>query len=33
MEKFLSSGLTFDTPVFKTTGSNITPDRETGIGN
>ncbi len=29
----LSGGLTFDTPAFKATASNITPDRETGIDN
>lgn len=28
----LSGGLLFDEPPFKVTGSNITPDRETGIG-
>lgn len=28
----LSGGLVFDTPAFTVTGSNITPDRETGIG-
>jgi len=33
IEKFLSGGLTFDTPGFKVKASNITPDRETGIGN
>jgi mono/diheme cytochrome c family protein len=32
MEKFLAGGLTFDTPGFKVTASNITPDRDTGIG-
>ena len=32
MEKFLAGGLTFDTPGFKVTASNITPDRGTGIG-
>ena len=29
----LSGGLTFDEPAYKVTGSNITPDKETGIGN
>lgn len=33
VEKFLSGGLTFDTPGFKAMASNITTDRETGIGN
>lgn len=33
MARFLSGGLTFDTPGFKAMASNITPDRETGIGN
>lgn len=28
----LSGGLAFDTPAFAATASNITPDRETGIG-
>jgi mono/diheme cytochrome c family protein len=28
----LSGGRTFDEPAFKVTGSNITPDKETGIG-
>jgi len=32
MAKFLSGGLTFDTPAFEVTAPNITPDRETGIG-
>ena len=31
--KDFSGGLTFDEPPFKVTASNITPDRETGIGN
>ncbi len=31
-DKALSGGLTFDVPPFKVTASNITPDRETGIG-
>jgi mono/diheme cytochrome c family protein len=31
--KDFSGGLTFDEPPFKVTGSNITPDKETGIGN
>ena len=30
--KALSGGLTFDTPTFKVTASNITPDKATGIG-
>lgn len=30
--KELSGGLTFDEPPFKVTASNITPDKETGIG-
>jgi len=30
--KALSGGLTFDTPAFVATASNITPDKETGIG-
>ncbi len=29
----LSGGITFDEPPFKVTGSNITQDKETGIGN
>jgi mono/diheme cytochrome c family protein len=29
----LSGGLRFDEPVFDVTASNITPDKETGIGN
>ncbi len=32
-EKLLSGGLEFDEPPFKVTASNITPDKETGIGN
>jgi mono/diheme cytochrome c family protein len=32
MDKALSGGLTFDTPGFKVTAPNITPDKETGIG-
>jgi mono/diheme cytochrome c family protein len=31
-DKALSGGLTFNTPAFVATASNITPDRETGIG-
>ena len=31
-ERALSGGLTFRTPVFVATASNITPDRDTGIG-
>lgn len=31
-EKALSGGLEFDEPPFKVTASNITPDKETGIG-
>jgi mono/diheme cytochrome c family protein len=31
-DKDLSGGLTFDEPPFKVTASNITPDKETGIG-
>jgi mono/diheme cytochrome c family protein len=31
--KDFSGGLTFDEPPFKVTASNITPDKETGIGN
>jgi mono/diheme cytochrome c family protein len=30
--KALSGGITFDEPPFKVTGSNITQDRDTGIG-
>lgn len=32
MARALSGGLDFDEPPFKVTGSNITPDRQTGIG-
>src|ERR1700745_3663336 len=32
-DKALSGGLRFDEPPFDVTASNITPDRETGIGN
>jgi len=32
MEKAFSGGLEFDEPPFKVTASNITPDKETGIG-
>lgn len=32
-DKAFSGGLTFDEPPFKVTASNITPDKETGIGN
>jgi len=32
VEKELSGGLSFTTPAFNATASNITPDRETGIG-
>lgn len=32
LERAFSGGLTFDTPGFKVTASNITPDKETGIG-
>ena len=31
-DKDLSGGLTFDEPPFKVTASNITPDKESGIG-
>src|SRR4051794_23929433 len=31
-EKALAGGRMFDTPVFKVFSSNITPDKETGIG-
>jgi mono/diheme cytochrome c family protein len=31
-DKALSGGITFDEPPFKVQGSNITPDKETGIG-
>lgn len=33
LSRLLSGGRTFDEPRFKVTGSNITPDKETGIGN
>jgi mono/diheme cytochrome c family protein len=33
MTRALSGGQTFDEPAFKVTGSNITPDKDTGIGN
>ena len=33
MSRALSGGQTFDEPAFKVTGSNITPDKDTGIGN
>jgi mono/diheme cytochrome c family protein len=32
LSRALSGGQVFDTPAFKVTASNITPDRETGIG-
>ena len=32
MDKALSGGLEFDEPPFKATASNITPDKDTGIG-
>jgi mono/diheme cytochrome c family protein len=32
MERAFSGGLHFDEPAFKVTASNITPDRNTGIG-
>ena len=32
MSRALSGGQTFDEPAFKVTGSNITPDKDTGIG-
>lgn len=32
MDKALSGGLSWDTPSFKVTAPNITPDRATGIG-
>jgi len=32
-DKALSGGLRFDEPPFDATASNITPDRDTGIGN
>ena len=31
-ERALSGGLAFNTPAFVATASNITPDKETGIG-
>jgi mono/diheme cytochrome c family protein len=31
-DRMLSGGLLFDTPAFTATGANITPDKETGIG-
>jgi mono/diheme cytochrome c family protein len=33
LDRDLSSGLSWDEPPFKVTASNITPDKETGIGN
>jgi mono/diheme cytochrome c family protein len=33
VSRALSGGQTFDEPAFKVTGSNITPDKDTGIGN
>jgi mono/diheme cytochrome c family protein len=33
MDKAFSGGLSFDEPPFKVTAPNITPDKETGIGN
>ncbi|WP_249129540.1 c-type cytochrome [Bradyrhizobium japonicum] len=33
LSRALSGGQTFDEPAFKVTGSNITPDKDTGIGN
>lgn len=33
LSRLLSGGRTFDEPRFKVTGSNITPDKDTGIGN
>jgi len=33
MEKAFSGGLSWDEPPFKVTAPNITPDKETGIGN
>ncbi len=33
VSRLLSGGRTFDEPRFKVTGSNITPDKDTGIGN
>lgn len=32
LSRALSGGQTFDEPAFKVTGSNITPDKDTGIG-
>ena len=33
MDKAFSGGLSWDEPPFKVTAPNITPDKETGIGN
>ena len=33
LSRALSGGQTFDEPAFKVAGSNITPDKDTGIGN
>ena len=33
MSKAFSGGLSWDEPPFKVTAPNITPDKETGIGN
>lgn len=33
LDKGLSGGMVFDEPAFKAVASNITPDKETGIGN
>src|SRR5712691_5432403 len=33
MDKAFSGGLEFDEPPFKVTAPNITPDKDTGIGN
>ncbi|MEJ2626328.1 MAG: hypothetical protein P8Z80_17955 [Pseudolabrys sp.] len=33
MAKTFSGGLSWDEPPFKVTASNITPDKETGLGN
>src|SRR6476620_7557586 len=33
MEKAFSGGLSWDEPPFKVTAPNITPDKQTGIGN
>ena len=33
MDKEFSGGLSWDEPPFKVTAPNITPDKETGIGN